>query len=334
VWDQPQTKFRELVKVSAMLEILKYILEILSTPEYLAAAIRMTTPILLVAMGAIFCERAGIMNIATEGFMLMGAMTAVVATYFFGNPWLGVLAAMLVGFILSIVFSFFVVSIGTHQIVTAVAMNIFTFGATSIIFRSIFGSMSTTPKITGLPIWRIPFLADIPMIGNIFFNQSPLVYLAFLLVPVVHFLMFKTKWGLNIRAVGETPRAADTVGINVLRIRWITILISGLMAGLAGAFLSIGQTTIFQEGMTAGRGYIAYTAIVFGKWLPLNSMIGTIIFGFADSLQLRIQTIGANIPYQFAVMIPYLLTILAIIFAVGRAAWPAGYGQSYSREEI
>jgi general nucleoside transport system permease protein len=313
--------------------ILTFVLEILSTPEYYAASLRMTTPILLVAMGAIFCERAGIMNIATEGFMLMGCMTAVVATYFLGSPWLGLIAAGLSGFVLSIFFSFFVLNLGTHQIVTAVALNIFALGATSIIFRSIFGAMSTSPQIKGLPIWRIPVLADIPVIGNIFFNQSPLVYLAFLLVPIAHFFMFHTKWGLNIRAVGETPRAADTVGINVMRVRWMTILLSGLVAGLAGAFLSIGQTTIFQEGMTAGRGYIAYTAIVFGKWQPFYSMIGTIIFGFADSLQLRIQTRGADLPYQFAMMIPYMLTILAIIFAAGRAAWPAGYGQSYVREE-
>jgi general nucleoside transport system permease protein len=313
--------------------ILTFVLEILSTPEYYAASLRMTTPILLVAMGAIFCERAGIMNIATEGFMLMGCMTAVVATYFLGSPWLGLIAAGLAGFVLSIFFSFFVLNLGTHQIVTAVALNIFALGATSIIFRSIFGAMSTSPQIKGLPIWRIPVLADIPVIGNIFFNQSPLVYLAFMLVPIAHLFMFHTKWGLNIRAVGETPRAADTVGINVMRVRWMTILLSGLVAGLAGAFLSIGQTTIFQEGMTAGRGYIAYTAIVFGKWQPFYSMIGTIIFGFADSLQLRIQTRGADLPYQFAMMIPYILTILAIIFAAGRAAWPAGYGQSYVREE-
>jgi simple sugar transport system permease protein len=316
-----------------MPEILEFILEIFTSPQYYAAAIRLTTPILLVAMGAIFCERAGVMNIATEGFMLLGTMAAVVATYFSGSPWIGVLVAMLSGALLSLIFAYFVITIGTHQIVTAVAINIFTLGATSIIFRRIFGALSTTPDITGLPIWRIPVLADIPLLGPIFFNQSPLVYLAFLMVPVAHFLMFRTKWGLNIRAVGETPKAADTVGVDVFRIRYGTILISGLVAGLAGAFLSLGQTTIFQEGMTAGRGYIAYTAIVFGKWLPLNTMFGTIIFGFADALQLRIQTLGAGVPYQFAVMVPYILTILAIVFAVGRAAWPAGYGQTYRRDD-
>jgi general nucleoside transport system permease protein len=316
-----------------MIEIINFIPEILTSPEYYAAAIRMTTPILLVAMGAIFSERAGVMNIATEGFMLMGTMTAVVATNFLINPWFGVLVAMLTGLLMSAIFAYFVINIGTHQIVTAVAMNIFTLGATSIIFRRIFGAMSTTPDITGLPIWRIPILADIPIIGRIFFNHSPLVYLAFLLVPVAHFFMFHTKWGLNIRAVGEVPKAADTVGIDVFKVRWATIMVSGLVSGLAGAFLSLGQTTIFQEGMTAGRGYIAYTAIVFGKWLPLNTMLGTIIFGFADALQLRIQTLGADVPYQFAMMIPYVLTILAIVFAVGRSAWPAGYGQNYFRDD-
>jgi general nucleoside transport system permease protein len=316
-----------------MLEILRFIPQVLTSPEFYAAGIRLTTPILLVAMGAIFCERAGVMNIATEGFMLVGCMTAVVATYFSGSPWIGVLAAMLAGALLSVVFSLLVVNIGTHQIVTAVALNLFALGATSIIFRRIFGAMSSTPAITGLPMWHIPILSDIPLVGNVLFNQSPLTYIAFLSVPVVHFVMFHTTWGLNVRAVGETPRAVDTMGISVYRIRWSTILLSGFVAGLAGAFLSLGQTTIFQEGMTAGRGYIAYTAIVFGKWLPLNTMAGTLIFGFADALQLRIQTLGAGVPYQFAMMIPYILTILAIVLAVGRVSWPAGYGQRYSREE-
>jgi ABC-type uncharacterized transport system permease subunit len=315
-----------------MLEILKFIPQVLTSPDFYAAGIRLTTPILLVAMGALFCERAGVMNIATEGFMLAGAMTAVIATYYTGSPWLGVVAAMLAGALLSVVFAYCVVSIGTHQIVTAVALNILAFGATSIIFRRVFGPMSTSPKISGLPLWRIPVLSDIPVIGDILFNQSPLTYLAFLLVPVAHFVMFRTCWGLGVRAVGETPRAADTAGVNVYRIRRNTILLSGFVAGLAGAFLSIGQTTIFQEGMTSGRGYIAYTAIVFGKWLPVNTMIGTLIFGFADALQLRIQTLGANVPYQFALMIPYVLTILAIVLAVGRVSWPAAYGQTYNRQ--
>jgi len=313
-------------------EILSQLSEILLTTTFFAAALRMTTPILLVAMGSIFCERAGVMTIAYEGFMLLGAMTAVVATYFIGNPWLGALCAMLAGMLLSTVFAYFVVIIGTHQIVTAVALNIFSFGATSLIFRRIFGAMSHTPDITGLSIWRIPVLGDIPIIGEIFFRQSPLVYLAFLFVPIAHFFMFHTKWGLNIRAVGEAPRAADTVGLNVFCIRFTATMLSGLICGLAGAFLSIGQTTIFQEGMTAGRGYIAYTTMIFGNWKPLGTFLGTLLFGVADAIQLRIQALGLDIPYQFALMIPYVATILAIVFAIGRDITPAAYGQTYRRE--
>lgn len=316
-----------------MTDLLGFFTEILITPEYYAAAVRMTTPILLVAMGAIFCERTGVMNIATEGFMLMGCMTAVVATSLLGNPWLGTLAAMLSGLLLSVIFALFVVKIGTHHIITAVAINIFTLGITSIIFRSVFGAMSTTPVITGLPIWEIPLLKDIPFLGKVLFKQSPLVYLAFLSVPVVHFFLFRTKWGLNTRAVGEMPRAADTMGISVAKYRFRTILLSGLISGLAGAFLSLGQTTIFQEGMSSGRGYIAYTAIVFGKWKPLNTLVGSVLFGFSDALQLRIQTLGANVPYQFAMMIPYVVTIIAIVFATGRSRWPAGYGKAYFCED-
>lgn len=316
-----------------MSDIFSQFLFIFSSLDFYTAVFRLTTPILLVAMGSIFCERAGIMNVAIEGFMLMGAMTAVIATYYLGSPWLGALSAMLSGLILSLLFAIFVVYIGTDHIVTAVALNVFSLGATSLIFRRIFGAMSRTPDILGLPVWRVPLLGDIPIAGDILFNQSPLVYLAFASVPAANFFMFHTKWGLNIRAVGETPRAADTVGLNVYRIRLATILVSGLVAGLAGAFLSIGQTTIFQEGMTAGRGYIAYTAIVFGKWNPLGAMAGAIIFGFADALQLRIQALGMGIPYQFALMIPYLFTILAIVLAVGRVSWSAAYGQPYRRIE-
>lgn len=316
-----------------MADLLSQFAFIFTSPDFYAAVFRLTTPILLVAMGSILCERAGIMNIATEGFMLMGAMAAVVVTYYLGSPWLGALGAMLAAMVLSILFAVFVVIIGTDHIVTAVALNVLSLGATSLIFRRIFGAMSTTPDITGLPIWRIPLLGDLPVLGNILFNQSPLVYLAFLSVPIANFFMFRTKWGLNIRAVGETPRAADTVGLSVYRIRFYTILVSGLVAGLAGAFLSIGQTTIFQEGMTAGRGYIAYTAIVFGKWNPLGALAGAVIFGFADALQLRIQALGMGIPYQFALMIPYFFTILAIVFAVGRVSWSAAYGQPYRRVE-
>ncbi|MCC6146424.1 MAG: ABC transporter permease [Anaerolineaceae bacterium] len=316
-----------------MADLLSQFAFIFTSLDFYAAVFRLTTPILLVAMGSIFCERAGIMNIATEGFMLMGAMTAVVVTYYLGSPWLGALGAMLAAMVLSLLFAVFVVIIGTDHIVTAVALNVFSLGTTSLIFRQIFGAMSRTPDITGLPIWRLPLLGDLPVLGNILFNQSPLVYLAFLSVPIANFFMFRTKWGLNIRAVGETPRAADTVGLNVYRIRIYTILVSGLVAGLAGAFLSIGQTTIFQEGMTAGRGYIAYTAIVFGKWNPLGALVGAVIFGFADALQLRIQALGMGIPYQFALMIPYLFTVLAIVFAVGRVSWSAAYGQPYRRVE-
>jgi len=314
-----------------MIDFLSLILNIFTSTGFYTAALRMTTPLLLAAMGSIFCERAGIMNIALEGWMLIGAMTAVVATYFTGNPWLGALAAILVGIVTALIFAVFTIDIGTDQIVTAVAMNILALGATSLIFRRIFGAMSAPPEIVGLPTWNIPWLSSIPFIGEVFFKQSPLVYLAFLLVPITNFIMFHTTFGLKVRAIGESPVAAETVGINPFRIRYITLLLAGALAGLSGAFLSIGQMTLFQEGMTAGRGFIAYTAVVFGRWMPVGTMFGTLIFGIADALQLRLQAIGMGIPYQFSLMIPYLLTIAALVLAVKRTAWPAAYGVSFSR---
>ncbi|MFN8457066.1 MAG: ABC transporter permease [Anaerolineae bacterium] len=313
------------------MELLSQLAEIFTSPGFYAAAIRLTTPLLLTAMGALLCERAGVLTIATEGWMLSGAMTGVVVSYYSGNPWIGALAAMLAALVAAFIFAVFVIDIGTDQIVTGVALNLGALGATSLIFRQIFGPMSRTPTITGLPTWPLPGLSQIPLLGEVLFDQSPLVYVAFLLIPITHFIMFQTTWGLQIRAVGESPRVGDTVGVNIFRVRYLTILYAGLLAGLSGAFLSLGQTTIFQEGMTAGRGYIAYTAIVFGKWTPLGTSIGAMIFGLADAFQLRVQALGIGLPYQFALMIPYILTIVAIVVAVGRTAWPAAYSLTYRR---
>jgi ABC-type uncharacterized transport system permease subunit len=315
-----------------MPEIFSQLLALFASPEFYAAGIRLTTPLLLAAIGSLFCERAGIMNIALEGWMLFGAMTGLASAFYLGGPWQGLLVAAITGLLVGLVFALFVVTIGTDQIVTAVAMNILAFGATSLVYRRLFGQESMALPVDRIPDWPIPWLSQVPVLGDIFFNQLPLVYLAFALVPISHFVMFHTTWGLKVRAVGESPRAADSVGVNVVAVRYTTLMLAGMLAAMGGAFLSIGQTTIFQEGMTGGRGYIAYTAIVFGRWTPVGTLIGTLVFGFADAFQLRVQALGLGIPYQFALMIPYLLTIAAVVFAVGRTIWPAAYGIPYRRE--
>jgi ABC-type uncharacterized transport system permease subunit len=189
-------------------------------------------------------------------------------------------------------------------------------------------------QVPRLSEWDIPLLSQLPIIGPIFFQQMPLAYVGLALLPITQFVLFRTSWGLNIRAVGEHPHAADTLGINVFWVRYVTILYTGLMAGLGGAFLSIGQLGTFVDGMTAGRGFIAYTAIVFGKWTPIGTFLGCLLFGAADALQLRIQALNLGfIPYQALIAMPYILTLLILIFVVGRASWPAAYGLPFRREE-
>jgi ABC-type uncharacterized transport system permease subunit len=207
-------------------------------------------------------------------------------------------------------------------------------GLTRYLNTMFFGLATDPVRMSKLQPFPVPLLSGIPILGPIFFRQLPIVYLAYLLVPIVWFVLFKTTWGLKIRSVGEHPHAADTVGISVFKVRFATLVIAGLLSGLAGAFLSIGQIGQFMEGMTSGRGYIAYTAIVFGKWTPVGTLLGSLLFGVADAFQLRLQALGIEaIPYQFLVALPYFATLIIVIFFVGKAAWPAASGMAFSREE-
>jgi ABC-type uncharacterized transport system permease subunit len=305
--------------------------------DFYVAVVRMTTPLLLAAVGSLLAERAGVVTFSMEAMMLMGTLGGIIGSHLTENVWTGVLMAMLFGMIIGLIYAAWAVSIGAHQIVTSVGLNLGVLGLTSILYSLTFRHgaeiVSRVAQVPMLSIWKIPLLGDIPFIGPVFFNQMPIVYLGYLLVPLVWYTLFHTTWGLKIRAVGEHPHAAEAVGISVAKIRYLTILFSGAMSGLAGAYLSIGLLGSFQENMTAGRGFIAYTAIVFGKWQPIGVALGTLLFGAADALQLRIQAINSDIPYQFLIMLPYIVTMIALISLVGRASWPASYGNPYRREE-
>ncbi len=306
------------------------------------ATIRLTTPLLLAALGGLFCERAGVINIALEGKMLLGALIGFLVSFFIGDPWLGLLAAILSGILVGLFFAYITVTLGADQIVTAVAINLMMVGFTGVIFRLFKAEHSGSVSAPSFQPWPIPFLSDIPFIGPILFNHLPLVYLTFLLVPLAHFILYRTTWGLSIRAVGEYPRAADTLGVNVLRVRYLALVWTGALAAAAGAVVSIGNTSTFIENITAGRGFIAFSAIVFGKWTAIGTMFAALLFGAADAFQLRLQagifnpffkTLGfESIPYQFAIMLPYLVTLIALFF-IGRMHWPAAAAIPYNREE-
>lgn len=305
--------------------------------DFYMAVVRMSTPLLLAAIGSLMAERAGVVTFSMESMMLMGSLGGIIGSGLTNNAWAGLFLAIVFGMLIGLMYAAWAVSIGAHQIVTSVALNLGALGLTSILYVLTFTRGAEVIQhvivVPSLPIWKIPLLGDIPFIGPVFFNQLPLVYLGYILVPLVWYILFRTTWGLQIRAVGEHPHAADTVGISVAKVRYIAILFSGAMSGLAGAFLSIGLLGSFMENMTAGRGFIAYTAIVFGKWQPVGVALGTLVFGAADALQLRIQSITPLIPYQFLIMLPYVVTMIALISVVGRASWPASYGTPFKREE-
>lgn len=314
--------------------MLQDLLALLISPEFWAAALRVATPVLLAAMGGLVAERAGIVTFGMEGMMLMGCFVGVAIAYVTKSIVLGFVAAALAGVVIAMLFGVMIIPLRANQIVSAVGLNLMAVGLTSYMNTMFFGLAADPVRVPKLQPLAIPLLSEIPILGPIFFNQLPLVYFAYLLVPVVWFVIYKTTWGLKIRSVGEHPHAADTVGISVFKVRFTTLVITGLTAGLAGAFLSIGQIGQFMEGMTGGRGYIAYTAIVFGKWTPVGTLLGSLLFGTADAFQLRLQALGIKaIPYQFLVALPYIATLIIVIFFVGKAAWPAASGMAFSREE-
>lgn len=295
-----------------------------------AATLRMATPLIFASLGGIFSERAGIINIALEGMMLSGAFSGVFATYTTGNPWLGVLFAILVGGLLGLVHGVLTIKFAGDQIVSGTGINIFALGFTAYMSQIIWGSRGASQSVQGLGTLSIPLLADVPLIGEVVGKQTPLVYIALIAVVASYFVLFKTPLGLRIRAVGEHPGAADTTGINVSTTKYLCVVISGILASLGGAFLSLGHLSLFVNGMTGGRGFIALAAMILGGWSPFGALGASLLFGFADALQIRLQSIGA-LPSQIVLTLPYILTIIVLaVFARKRSA-PSDY-KPYEKE--
>jgi general nucleoside transport system permease protein len=299
---------------------------------FIQATLRMATPILLASLGGLFTARVGIINFALEGIMIMGAFMGVYGSYLTGSPWMGALLGMLGGMMASLILGFMSITVKVDQVVAGTGINIFFLGLTSYLLNIIFGIGSKPSNVVAFQDYPIPGLSQIPVVGNILFNQNLLVYLAFLLIPVCYYVIYRTSFGLAMRAVGEHPRAADSLGINVARTRYTAIIISGLLGGLGGAFLSIAQLSVFMEKMTAGRGYVAWSTVTVGKWNPFGILGASLLFGAADALQLRLQAFGIEIPYQFFLMLPYVLTMLVLAGVVGRTVSPGAMGKPYTKE--
>ncbi len=298
-----------------------------------ASTIRIAAPILLTALGEIFTEKSGILNIGLEAQMLTGALVGFIGAYYTGNNWVGLLIGTVGGVLISLIFALLTISLRADQIVVGITLNIFALGITTFIYRALFGVAIIPPSVQPMSEVNIPILSNLPVVGAIFFRQKIFVYLVFLLVPLAHFMLYRTSIGLNIRATGEYPLAAETMGINVLRTRYICVMLSGIGAGLGGAFLAIGQLARFTDNMAAGRGFIALAIVIFGQWKPYGAAAAALIFGFADAIQLSLQAIGLQVPEEFLRMIPYVVTILAMMIVARRALSPAALGSPYVKEE-
>ncbi len=298
----------------------------------LAAGIRVATPILLAALGEIISEKAGVLNIGIEGMMLIGAFAAFIGGYYSGSPWLGLVAGAIAGAAAALVHAYLSVTLGTDQVVNGIAMNVFGWGLTSLLFSALFGVKANPPRIETLGLVNLGALSEIPILGPILLHQSPLVYIALAMALICSWILFRTDAGLALRAVGEKPAAADTAGINVFRVRYIAVLAGGSLAGLGGAFLAVGQLGIFSDNMTAGRGFIALAVVIFGRWSFAGTLFASFLFGLAYALQLSLQALGFGVPYQFLLMLPYVLTIVALVLAVDRRGAPAALALPYEIE--
>lgn len=297
-----------------------------------AATLRMATPLILGGIGSTLSERSGIMNLGVEGTMLMGAFGAAMVSLFTGSPWLGLLGGMVLGGLVGLLHAFMCIQFKASQTVIGTGINIMAMGVPPLLLQAYHDNPGSTPPVPALASIRIPILADIPILGTVLGTHSPLTYIALILVFASTFFLFKTKMGLRIRAVGEHPRAADTVGINVFGLQYFSVIMCGVLAGMAGAYLSLCQVSMFVKGMTAGRGFMAMAAMIFGKWKPLGVLGAALLFGFSDALQMSIQSAGWPIPTDFLLSVPYILTIIALAGFVGKAVGPKQVGKPYVKQ--
>jgi simple sugar transport system permease protein len=309
------------------------LLDIAFISGLMGATMRMATPIIFATLGEILSERAGVLNLGIEGIMLMGAMTGFLVTFSSGSIWLGVLAAAGVGMLLGLLMAFLAVYLGLSQHVSGLGITLFATGLAMFIYRLHFGSPTVPPIIEPFKQISIPLLSKIPVIGPGLFTQYSLTYIAWLLIPILSILLYRTKVGLKIRTVGENPVVADTVGVNVLLTRTLCVVAGGALMGVGGAFLTLAHQNMFLIDVIGGRGWVAIAMVIFGNWDPFKGALGALIFGFLDGLQLRLQGVGIAVSFHLFLMIPYLLTIVALISVSRKATVPAGLLKPYRREE-
>jgi len=296
----------------------------------LQGSLALAVPLIFGSLAGVLSERVGVVNIAIEGQLLAGAFVSALIASLSDNMFAGLIGAVIAGALVAWVLAVFAIKYVVDQIIVGVVLNVLVVGLTNFVF--------STLMVSNLPLYNqpprfdkilIPVLGQIPVLGPVLFNQTLIVYLMYIAVAVVYFALFKTRWGLRVRAVGEYPKAADTVGINVFRTRYVSVIIGGALAGLGGSFFTLGQVGAFGKEMTNGAGYIALAALIFGRWNPLYAAFAALLFGFAENLQYGLAIIGSSVPSEFLLMLPYALTVVAVAGLVGKVTGPAASGKAY-----
>ena len=294
----------------------------------LTSGIRLATPYLYAAIGETFGQRSGVLNLGVEGQMLLGAFVSFYVAFTTENLWLGLLAAVAVGAGMGLAMAYVTVNLQAVQGISGIGFYLFGLGMSDLLFKMLLGTVET---VKGFPPLNIPILSDIPVIGEIFFQQNVMVYGAFLLIPVAWFVLNKTTLGLEIRSVGENPEAADSVGVSVARVRYFTTTLGGMLSGIAGTSMSIALLNVFQQNMTSGLGFIAVALVYFGAWRVRGVLIGALLFSMVNSLQLWMQVLNDPLPSEIAVMLPYILTIVVLVVTVSRVRSPAALTKPFDR---
>ncbi|MCS5512571.1 ABC transporter permease [Curtobacterium flaccumfaciens pv. betae] len=302
----------------------------LPIPGLLLGALSLSVPLVFGALGGVISERVGVVNIAIEGQFLAGAFSSAMVASITGSPWVGLVAALVAGMLVSFVLAAFSIKYLVDQVIVGVVINAFISGLTGFLYSQVLSPNEETLNIgIRFPKVEIPLLHQIPVLGPVFFEQTVVVYLAYIAVAVVTFGLFKTRWGLRLRAVGEHPQAADTVGINVTSTRFWNVSLAGAIAGLGGAYFTLDAVGPFTKDMTAGAGYIALAAVIFGRWDPIKATLAALLFGFASNLQNTLGAIDSPVPSEFLLMLPYVVTIFAVAGLVGQSRGPAASGKPY-----
>jgi ABC-type uncharacterized transport system permease subunit len=296
----------------------------------LQGSLALAVPLIFGSLAGVLSERVGVVNIAIEGQLLAGAFVSALIASLSDNMFAGLIGAVIAGALVAWVLAVFAIKYVVDQIIVGVVLNVLVVGLTNFVFSTLL--VSNLPFYNQPPRFDkilIPVLGQIPVLGPVLFNQTLIVYLMYIAVAVVYFALFKTRWGLRVRAVGEYPKAADTVGINVFRTRYVSVIIGGALAGLGGSFFTLGQVGAFGKEMTNGAGYIALAALIFGRWNPIYAAFAALLFGFAENLQYGLAIIGSSVPSEFLLMLPYALTVVAVAGLVGKVTGPAASGKAY-----